>query len=729
MQWGYLPPDSVRKKRSLLRQIDYDISRHGRFSVFGHLIVFVFVEWLMGFNALSPVQSYSVGLVLFLVAVWRLHFLIRFNTLYGRGPQRWRHWYGMATLAGAGAWSVFLVMTIVLPGYDASLTFIWIYTTAVAATHIYIFAPYPQMADWYNRLMLIPPGIAGLLMFEPEYSSLGLGVLLFYVFMRRVGLRVTNQYWATVENNERLELELGRVSASEHRMALRAGDNDRFMANLTALIRTPLNGVLGMLSILSGSQLPREESKLVAVASRSANDLADLVDDFDTYVRVKGHMIGDETKVFKIAHHLETVLEGLGPVAHEHGLELSYIVKPGMPERVNGSPRQIATLFKQLITFAVNVASGDEVSIKVQASQEEDGIAVSVRFTGDMSDAMMDDLQSILRTESGFEALEQIDLARLSLVVSAQLVRQSEGRLRMNVLRTDSPRQYQLNIHLPLPPSTQTAAPFTASRHFAGKKALMLGFPEYGERAVRGELEGWGMSVAVDALAADDSDSHLSGLSENDFCLVNVPVRFREEHREALALLQKQLAGMASAPRVLLLASARHRSELSELFPAEQILNKPIPRRTLHRWLLKKPVDQENEADIEDLAAQLSGLRVLVAEDTPVNATVARKLLQRFGVTVELARTGAEALEKYRDQSFDMVWIDQELSDMSGHEAVALLRNDERAEGGEPVTILGITSSREPVVERNCLSAGMDDILVKPLDLSQVAETLQRHVG
>lgn len=728
MQWGKLPDNSIQKKRSILRGIDREISQHGRFSAFGHILVFLYVEWLTGFSALNPIHSYAFGLVMLAIALWRFSFLIRFDDIYARGPMRWRRRYGMVTLLGAAVWSLFLVMTIVLPSYDASLTFIWIYTAAVAATHIYIFAPYPKMAAWYNRIMLVPPGIAGVLMFDMEYTTLGLGVLLFFVFMSRMGVRISEQYWEGIENRQRLEQELGRASASQHQMALRVDDSDRFMANLTSMIKTPLNGVLGMLSLLSTAKLKKEEEKLVEVASQSANSLAELVDDFDTYLRVKGHLLSEEKKVFNVARHLETVMETLGPVAHEHELELSYTLKPGLPERVLGSPRQIATLFKQLTTFAVNVSTGREVSMKIQGAENVEGIDVSVRFQAEIDDASLHEMHAILLSEHGFESLGHIDVTALSLVITASLVRQHNGEIRLNVLNLDEPRIYQLTIQLPLEPSTQVGRTFQPSREFSGKSVLLTGFPEYGEKSISGELASWGMTVSQEPL----SEATLPEPGEtfpHDFWIINVPVILVGDDMAMLERIAHRCGSEECETRPLLLLTAAQRTLLKDLFSADQMLNKPVPRRTLHRWMLRKPIDQSaTDEDVAEITKRLSGFRVLVAEENQVNAMVARKILQRLGVEVEVVSTAAEARERYRKGSFDMIWIDQYLPDMLGHEAVALIRGDERDEGGEPTIILGITTTRTVSVERNCMAAGMDDILVKPLNLPQVAETLQRHL-
>lgn len=728
MQWGKLPDNSVQKKRSVLRGIDREISQHGRFSVFGHLLVFLYVEWLSGFDALPPIQSYSFGLLLLGVALWRLAYLMRFDTLYARGPMRWRRRYGLVTLAGAAVWSMFLIMTIVLPSYDASLTFIWIYTAAVCATHIYIFSPYPKMALWYNRIMLVPPGIAGVLMFEVEYTTLGIGVLLFYFFMSRMGTRISQQYWEGVENRQRLEQELGRASASQHQMALRVDDSDRFMANLTSMIKTPLNGVLGMLSLLSTAKLKKEEQKLVEVASQSANSLAELVDDFDTYLRVKGHMISEEKKVFNVARHLETVMETLGPVAHEHELELSYTLKPGLPERVSGSPRQITTLFKQLTTFAVNVSCGSEVSMKIKASEPIEGIDVSVRFEADLEDATLHEMNAILLSEHGFESLGHIDVTALSLVITASLVRQQKGEIKLDVLEGDQPSIYQLTIRLPLEVSTQVGRTFQPNRTFAGKSVLLTGFPEYGALSIGGELANWKMEVnqeSMEEATLPDTESAFP----YDYWIINVPVVLSSDNMRRLESIAQRCDVEAVSIRPLLLVTAAQQTLLKDWFAQDQMLNKPVPRRTLHRWMLRKPIDQAATAeDVAEITKRLSGFRILVAEENQVNAMVARKILQRLGVEVEVVTTAQQARDRFRKGSFDMIWIDQYLPDMLGHEAVALIRSDEREEGGEPVIILGITTTRSPSVERNCMAAGMDDILVKPLNLPQVAETLQRHL-
>ncbi|MFC3852996.1 response regulator [Salinispirillum marinum] len=726
MRWNQPPPNSIQKNRDLLRQADERISRQGRISVFGHLLIFLYVEWLTGFQAIDPIFSYVLGVVMLLVAMLRLYYLVQFESIYPSGPQRWRRVYGWVTLFGAVAWSAFLTLTILLPQYEVPEAFIWIYTAGVCATHIYIFAPYPAMAQWYLRIMLIPAAVASIVLFDLNATSLGVGVLLFYGFMRTTSEQISQQYWAAAENRYQLENELSRVSASEHRLVRKVDNSDRFMTQLMAIIKTPLNGVLGMLSLLSAAKLRQEEHNLVTVASQSANSLAELVEDFDTYLRVKGNMLSGDNKVFNFTRSIENVMEALGPLAHEHNLELTYILSPGTPERVVGNVRQINTLLKQLTNFAINTGETGEVSLKVSTAQERVGVNVSVRFTADLENSLLDDIQMMLRERQGIESLEKIDVNILSLIITASLVQQCGGEINLNILSLDEPRLLQVNVYLPIETSTQSNRAFQPNRHFHGKSASIAGFPAVSKQAIQAELESWGMTVTCQTV--DELLSLGDAIYAIDYVLVNIPLHTTEEEQEAI----KGLVALTDAngdddkPRIYFQASAAQQALLRQWIRADLMISKPVSRRTLHRWMLDRKTWRD-DLD-EHITQRLIGFKVLIAEENHVNGMIAQKILERLGVESELVTSAQEALEKFRQESFDMVWVDQYLSDMTGHELVALLRNEEKQQGTGPVTLLGLTDAKSVSIERNCQAAGMDDVLAKPLNLPLVAETLQRHL-
>lgn len=728
MRWGLPPKDSIQKNRDLLRQADERISRQGRISVFGHLLVFLYVEWMTQFQALQPLHTYILGTALLLAAMVRLYHLVQFESIYPAGPQRWRRRYGAVTLFGAAAWSGFLTLTILLPNYEVPEAFIWIYTAAVCATHIYIFAPYPSMAQWYLRIMLIPPAVASILLFDIGATSLGVGVLLFYGFMRSTSEQISKQYWDSAENRHRLEAELSRVSASEHKLVARVGNSDRFMSNLISIIKTPLNGVLGMLSLLSAAKLRQEEHNLVTVASQSANSLAELVEDFDTYLRVKGNMLSADDKVFNLARTIESVMESLGPLAHEHGLELTYILKPDMPERVVGNVRQVNTLLKQLTNFAINTGVSGEVSLKGSAAQDREGVDVSVRFLADLEQQLLDDIQAMLRNRQGFESLDYIDVNMLSLVICASLVQQCDGEIRLNVLSTEEPRLLQVSVFLPVSASTQGNKAFQPNRYFHGKTACITGFPPYGSASVAAELESWGMQVSVQEL--DTLLAMGDEIYNVDFCLVNVPLQTTDDEQQKI----KELVTLTSAnndddkPRIYFQASASQQVLLRQWMKADLMISKPVSRRTLHRWMLDRKTWREDRD--EQISDSMLGYRILVVDSNHVNAMIAKKILQRLGIEVELAANAEEALQLFRDDNFDMIWVDQYLNDdMTGHELVGMIRNEEKEQGTGRVIVIGLTDTQSVSIERNCQAAGMDDVLAKPLNLPLVSETIQRHLS
>jgi CheY-like chemotaxis protein len=175
-------------------------------------------------------------------------------------------------------------------------------------------------------------------------------------------------------------------------------------------------------------------------------------------------------------------------------------------------------------------------------------------------------------------------------------------------------------------------------------------------------------------------------------------------------LVTKPARGTAllGAMRAARVARERHRGNLDEITDP-----KPIPRRKT----TGRPT-----ADAPSSAA--SGLRVLLAEDNPVNQMVARAMLQRVGCMVDVAENGAEAVKRMEEQAFDLIFMDCQMPVLDGYAATAQIR---RREGDAQRTpIIAMTANAMPGDRERCLAAGMDDYIAKPIDPEVLSAALEK---
>jgi CheY-like chemotaxis protein len=124
----------------------------------------------------------------------------------------------------------------------------------------------------------------------------------------------------------------------------------------------------------------------------------------------------------------------------------------------------------------------------------------------------------------------------------------------------------------------------------------------------------------------------------------------------------------------------------------------------------------------------LRPLRVLVAEDNPVNQRVTRHLLEKLGHEIHLAANGAEAIQAWREREFDAILMDCQMPEMDGFEATRRIREAEAGNGARHTPIIAMTANAMAGDREACLAAGMEDHLAKPVNLQALDEALRRCV-
>lgn len=489
----------------------------------------------------------------------------------------------------------------------------------------------------------------------------------------------------------------------------RAGDEAAraktvLFATLTHELRTPLNGVLGMAGLLAQSKLDPAQQTYVAAIRQSGELLLDLITEILDYSRLEAGRVALESAPFNPESTLQDVAELLSPKAHGKGLEIAVVMRPAAPLKVMGDDGRLRQILFNLAGNAVKFTETGGVVMEV-APIGENRLRFIVRDTGP---GIAPEKQSLI-----FEEFAQADAgvarrhggAGLGLAIVRKLARAMGGEVGL----TSRPGQgASFWVDLPLP--LIEAAPQPAT--LVGVRAAVLS-----ESTVLGHAVGGAVTSLGGALATP---------SENpDVILVD----WRREWRpEEIAALKRQ----ARAVIALIAQEERGAIERARAAGVDQYTLKPVRRRSLAERIKvalgavgAQPAAWQSED--EDAPLALKGLRVLLAEDNPINALLARTLLTRSGCVVDVVQDGEEAVAAAGAAPYDLILLDIRMPRLDGVAAAQRIRAQGGAAAKAPIVALTADASEED--RARALSAGMDDFITKPINPARLFAVAARFTS
>jgi two-component system sensor histidine kinase/response regulator len=519
-----------------------------------------------------------------------------------------------------------------------------------------------------------------------------------------------------------------------------------FLASMSHEIRTPMNAIIGMTELLSDTPLSKEQKGFIDTLGKAGDALLSLINDILDLSKIESGDVKLEEIDFDLAELVEGTCDVMAIRAHKKNIEFLIRIEPDVPVNLIGDPTRLRQILVNLIGNAVKFTDEGEVILSVSLLKkgdveycepgEEESIYLlfSVRDTG--IGVAQENLVQI------FESFKQADSSTtrkyggtgLGLSISKKLTGLMGGKMWVESKLGEGSNFFFTSVFKPQIDRKKETFVSPGEVDVKGISTLIVDDNEINRLILREILSAWEANV-TEAKGGKEAISLIKKAYENNkpFELVLLDCRMPEvDGMEVAKFLRKQVNSEATT--VMMLSSDYRTIDLKQIdkLGIGAYIVKPIKRKELKNAILatlglwKAQLEKEKVKEEKKSEISFAPLHILLVEDNPDNRLLIKAFLKKFPFKMDDAENGGEAVEKFKNNKYDLVLMDMQMPIMDGYSATRIIREWEKENGKEETPILALTAYAMKEDREKTIKAGCSDYLTKPVKKEKLLEALQK---
>ncbi len=497
-----------------------------------------------------------------------------------------------------------------------------------------------------------------------------------------------------------------------------------FLANMSHEIRTPMNGIIGFAELLKGTNLNDEQREYVEIIEKSSDNLLDIINNILDLSKLESNRVELEHVIFDTAKEFDSAVDTFAVIASDKNIELNYYLDPEISPKLKGDPTKLKEILTNLLNNAIKFTeSGGEIDVEIKKSfkvQNDNRVWIefSVKDTGiGMSKEQLERIfQPFMQGDSSIN--RKYGGTGLGLTITKQYVELLGGELKV-----ESKENIGSTFYFTIPIEEIDSGTASYKGKFSDLNVLLYKQDEDNKLVeyISKYLDYYGATYQTFGNIVE-----LKKILNENSGAKNVFIDIDINYNEILDMVP-----LIKKDELIIITKVANSDSLDNFsLPNERVLFKPIGfNKFLSTLKYLSDIEDKEEETTTTVQAKYSG-KALVVEDNLINQKLIVNILKGFGLDIDVADNGQEAIDKVKaSNDYDLIFMDIQMPVVDGIEATKVIKEYQEKESLPKTPIIALTANALKGDRERLLKEGLDEYISKPIEMSELLYILHKFLS